>query len=326
VRALACCLLLLSAVGVLQPVQAEELTLAGGRQGGLWTRIGLGLAQAVKTDPPKIVLSYLPSHDGVTNAKLLSRGATDLALIQAAELAAARGGLPPFEAPLEGLTAVASLDLTAPVYVLVRASSLGEAASEETPSLQDFATREGLVFGLMPADGVSAEIGRTLLRTAGVAATEERVRHGGLRQQLARLASGEIDVLLAPIVPRHRAVAEIHAATPLALLSLAPASVELVQERFGLTPLDLAPDTHGLRGGPVATAGSELVLAARAMAEDSRIEAFTRALYENLDQLRAVHPLLSGLTRQRMAAVRGAPLHPGAQTYLAARGLLNRTE
>ncbi len=308
------------------PAQAETLTLAGGREGGLWSRIGLGLAQAVKAGAPDITLAYVASQDGATNAKLLSRGGIDLALIQSAELTAASRGIPPFSEAFDGLTAVASLDVAAPVHVLVRADLPGVPAGDPPPSFAEVVQGRDLVFGLMPENGVSAAIGRALLAQAGIeipARNPDRVvLYGGLREQLQRLGSGDIDVLIAPILPGHRAVREAHEAAPLALLALPSEAVAALQERFGLAASEIAAGTYADDAPAVPTAASELVLAARAGSAEASIEAVTRSLYENLDRLRAVHPLLSGLTRQRMAAVGAAPLHPGAEAYLAARGLL----
>lgn len=312
------------------PAKADTLTLAGGREGGLWSRIGLGLAQAVKAGAPDITLAYVASQDGVTNAKLLSRGGLDLALIQSAELTAARRGIPPFSETLEGLTAVAGLGAAAPVHVLARADLLDVPAGDPPASFGEAVEGRDLVFGLMPENGVSAAIGHALLAQAGIvipARNPERVvLYGGLRQQLRRLGSGEIDVLIAPILPGHRAVREAYEATPLALLALASDSVTALKERFGLAAGGIPAGAYAEAAPAVPTAASELVLAARAGSAEASIEAVTRSLYENLGRLRAVHPLLSGLTRQRMAAVAAAPLHPGAEAYLEASGLLPAPE
>ena len=61
-----------------------------------------------------------------------------------------------------------------------------------------------------------------------------------------------------------------------------------------------------------------------------QIEVLTRSLFENLDQLRAVHPRLSGLTVQQLASIADAagapPLHPGAETYLRTEGFIPESQ
>lgn len=345
-RALALCLAVLSPLPLAAPAQAEVMTLAGGREGGLWSRIGLGLAQAVSAGAPDITLAYVASQDGVTNAKLLSQGGIDLALVQSAELAAARAGRAPFAQALDGLTAVVNLDMAAPLHLLMRRE---RAAALGIESARDLAAAEELAFGLMPREGLSAEIGLALLERLELeipaAQRQSRLVFAGLRSQLSRLAGGEIDVLVAPILLGHGAVTETAAALApntegdtegdaeggsLVALALDAPLRSALRARFALVPATLPSTAYGFVEAPVETVASDLVLAARAASEPAEIEAVTRALFENLDRLRAVHPLLSGLTVRQLASVAklrdAMPLHPGAAAYLEAAGLLPEAE
>jgi hypothetical protein len=329
------CALVLSAAAAMfaaalpATTKAEVVTLAGGREGGLWSRIGLGLAQAVKVGAPDITLAYVASRDGVTNAKLLSQGGIDLALVQAAELAAARQGIAPFGEALQGLTAVAGLDLSAPVHVLVRRETAETLTGQlgRPPRARDLARLPAPRIGLMPDDGISAAIARSVLSAAGMAdgaaPDAPTVVHGGLRRQLSALTAGELDAVVAPILLGHTAVAEAAEAAGLALLPLGEETRDALGDRFGMTAQSIPAGAYGFVEAPVDSAASQLVLAARAESDPVRIERVTRALFENLDRLRAVHPLLGGLEAERMAAVRAAPLHPGAEAYLTAKGLLD---
>lgn len=309
------------------PASAEILTLAGGREGGLWSRIGLGLAQAVGSGSPDITLAYIASQDGVTNAKLLSQGGIDLALVQRSELAAARDGTAPFEAPLDGLTAIASLDMAAPLHLLVRRST---AEAQDLTSAADLAEAPNLIFGMMPRDGLSAEIGLGLIEELGIEIPadqqQRRLVFAGLRSQLTRLRLGDIDVLIAPIQLGHAAVTEAAERQAFVALDLDEALRETLASRFALVPSTIPANAYDFVTTPTRTVASDLILAARAGSDAQQIEALTRSLFENLDQLRSVHPRLSGLSVQQLASVAAAgeapPLHPGAEVFLAAENLL----
>lgn len=313
------------------PAAADVLTLAGGREGGLWSRIGLGLAQAAGSGTADITLAYVASQDGVTNAKLLSQGGIDLALVQRAELAAAREGAPPFETPLPGLTAVASLDMAAPLHVLMRRSTV-EALDIETAA--DLSETSGLTYGMMPRDGLSAEIGLGVLDELGIMVPETerpaRLVFAGLRSQLIRLRLGDIDVLLAPIQLGHAAVAEAAEAQELVAITLDEPLREALAGRFAVIPATIPTNAYSFLERPTATVASDLVLAASADSGAEQIEVLTRSLFENLDQLRAVHPRLSGLTVQQLASIADAagapPLHPGAETYLRTEGFIPESQ
>ncbi|WP_119168065.1 TAXI family TRAP transporter solute-binding subunit [Algihabitans albus] len=309
------------------PAMADVLTLAGGREGGLWSRIGLGLAQAVGSSAEDLTLAYVASPDGVINAKLLSQGGIDLALAQRAELAAASSGSAPFETPLGGLTAVASLGMAAPLHILMRRSTV-EALEIETAG--DLAQTSGLTYGMMPRDGLSAEIGLGVIEELAIVIPETerqaRLVFAGLRSQLTRLRLGDIDVLLAPIQLGHAAVAEAAEAQQLTALAMEEPLREALALRFALVPSTIPTNAYAFVDAPTATVASDLVLAAKADSDPEQIEALTRSLFENLNQLRAVHPRLSGLTVQQLASIARAegapPLHPGAEAYLMARGLI----
>ena len=47
-----------------------------------------------------------------------------------------------------------------------------------------------------------------------------------------------------------------------------------------------------------------------------------RAVFENVDELRKLHPALEVLTRENMLQGLSAPLHPGAEKYLKEAGLI----
>lgn len=309
------------------PASAEILTLAGGREGGLWSRIGLGLAQAIGSGSPEITLAYIASQDGVTNAKLLSQGGIDLALVQRPELAAARSGLSPFEGPLDGLTAIASLDMAAPLHLLVRRST---AEAMDLTSAADLADTTNLIYGMMPRDGLSAEIGLGLIEELGIeipaGQEQRRLVFAGLRSQLTRLRLGDIDVLIAPIQLGHAAIVEAAERQAFVALELNEPLREAMAARFALVPSTIPANAYDFVTAPTRTVASDLILAARAASSSDQIEALTRSLFENLDQLRSVHPRLSGLSVQQLASVAAAtdapPLHPGAEAFLTAEDLL----
>ena len=313
------------------PAAADVLTLAGGREGGLWSRIGLGLAQAAGSGTADITLAYIASQDGVTNAKLLSQGGIDLALVQRAELAAARAGAPPFETSLPGLTAIASLDMAAPLHILMRRSTV-DALDIETAA--DLSEASGLTYGMMPRDGLSAEIGLGVLEELDIMVPETerqaRLVFASLRSQLIRLRLGDIDVLVAPIQLGHAAVAEAADSQELVAIPLDEPLREALVARFAVIPDTIPANAYSFVARPTATVASDLVLAASADSGTEQIEALTRSIFENLDQLRAVHPRLSGLTVQQLASIADAtgapPLHPGAETYLRTEGFIPESQ
>jgi TRAP-type uncharacterized transport system substrate-binding protein len=50
--------------------------------------------------------------------------------------------------------------------------------------------------------------------------------------------------------------------------------------------------------------------------------AITKEVFENVDELRKLHPALDVLTKENMLQGLSAPLHPGAAKYLMEAGLI----
>ena len=55
---------------------------------------------------------------------------------------------------------------------------------------------------------------------------------------------------------------------------------------------------------------------------DDLAYAMTKALFDNLDQLKAAHAAAKGISKQDAAANPPAPLHPGAARYYREAGLV----
>ena len=77
----------------------------------------------------------------------------------------------------------------------------------------------------------------------------------------------------------------------------------------------------GLNKADVPTFAVKATLITRAGVPDEVVYAITKTVFENLDQLRKLHPALSGLTPRDMLQGLSAPLHPGALKYYKEAGL-----
>jgi TRAP transporter TAXI family solute receptor len=71
----------------------------------------------------------------------------------------------------------------------------------------------------------------------------------------------------------------------------------------------------------IQSVGVTATLIASADLDEGVVYRITRALFTHLDELRALHPALAGLTRQSMMLGLSAPLHPGALRYYREAGL-----
>jgi hypothetical protein len=73
---------------------------------------------------------------------------------------------------------------------------------------------------------------------------------------------------------------------------------------------------------PVETIGMPTTLVTHADVDEEIAYTITKAIFENLDQLKKQHAALADLTRESMLQGLSAPLHPGAKRYLTEAGLI----
>lgn len=71
----------------------------------------------------------------------------------------------------------------------------------------------------------------------------------------------------------------------------------------------------------VPSFGVKATLCTSADVPDDIVYAFTREMFENLEEFKSLHPAYSTLTRENMLQGLAAPLHPGALKYFREKGL-----
>jgi TRAP transporter TAXI family solute receptor len=85
-------------------------------------------------------------------------------------------------------------------------------------------------------------------------------------------------------------------------------------------PVDAYPGVANKEDVP--TFGVKATICSSADVPDEIIYSITKEVFENLDELRKLHPALKVLTRENMLQGLSAPIHPGAKKYYQEVGLL----
>jgi uncharacterized protein len=73
----------------------------------------------------------------------------------------------------------------------------------------------------------------------------------------------------------------------------------------------------------VPTFGVKATICTSADVPEALVYAITKEVFENMEELRKLHPALTVLTKENMLEGLSAPLHPGAEKYLKEAGLVN---
>lgn len=88
--------------------------------------------------------------------------------------------------------------------------------------------------------------------------------------------------------------------------------------------IDMAsyPEATNFADGKIPTVSMKATLITNAKIDDEVVYNITKAVFENIDELRNLHPALANLTKEGMLEGLTAPLHPGAVKYYKEVGLM----
>ncbi len=82
------------------------------------------------------------------------------------------------------------------------------------------------------------------------------------------------------------------------------------------------PEATNTNAGMVPTVSMKATFVTNADIDEEIVYNVTKAVFENLEEIRTLHPALAGLTREGMLEGLTAPLHPGAAKYYKEVGLM----
>lgn len=98
---------------------------------------------------------------------------------------------------------------------------------------------------------------------------------------------------------------------------------ELVSKTPYLAKTQILPGTYPGMSSPVTTFGVTTTLVTSADVSDDVVYSFVKALFENMSDLKKLHPALRGLDPSSMIrSGLSAPMHPGAERYYREQGLM----
>lgn len=91
---------------------------------------------------------------------------------------------------------------------------------------------------------------------------------------------------------------------------------------YSETVIDMKNYEQAVNKGEVPTIGMLATLVTSAKVSDDTVYAVTKEIFENIDELKSLHPALANLTKEGMLQGLTAPIHPGAMKYYKEAGLM----
>lgn len=315
-----------AAAGLSAPqAQAEEASyiLATASTGGTYYPVGVALATLIKVklQPGEgIGMSAINSAGSGENVRLLREDEAQFGILQGLYGYFARTGTGPLEesGPQENLRSVTMLWQNVEHFVI---------ASDKVQSgtLSDMAALKGEAMALGSQNSGTIGSNAALLEGMGIDIYNDyELVYGGYGPSASALQDGQVAGISTPAGVPVGAISQLFASVGDSITLLGVTDEELAQADGGRelwTPYTIPAGTYPGLDQDVTTIAQPNFLATNADVSEENVYMITKAIYENLPFLQAIHPATKAMAIEKAIAGLPLPLHPGAQRYYEEAGV-----
>lgn len=294
------------------PAAAQsQLSIATGGTGGVYYPMGGGLAEIINNHVEGVSATAEVTGASVENMGLIATGDADLAIALADTVQQAYTGTGRFEGQqLPMIRAVGSLYANM-VQIVTPAGS-------DITSIEDLAGKRVSV----GAPGSGTEVNaQTLLEANGISFDDFTAERLNFNETADALANGDIDAGFWSVGAPTSSILNLSTTQDIRIIALTEAQVAAAREADPtFTALSLPGGTYDGVDADTATIGVPNVLVVSSETDADLVYEIAKAMYENIADLRAVHPAAEETTIEFTMSATPVPLHPGAIRYFEEAG------
>lgn len=309
---------LAAGAGAARAEEPQVITIATGLHGGVYLHTGRSICRLVNAGHPRHGLRCVARSSPSAQASVrdLLSGVRAYAVVPSDELERAYNATGRYAGadPASNLRVVLALQ-EEPFVALVSPQS-------GIRSLEDLRARR---VSLGPAGGIDRELAARLLETSGW--REEEVSNAlelDAERAVAALCAAEIDAAFLRIGHPTGWVEEAIERCGARLLPLAGSPVDALIESMPYVHRAIVEGgTYAGHDDDVTVLGLDTILVTSSDRPDGEVSEVAGAVVSNLADFRRLHATLAELDRDDLADVEvDVPLHPGAERYLRAAGII----
>jgi TRAP transporter TAXI family solute receptor len=284
----------------------QQLSVATGGTGGVYYPMGGGLAEVINGNVEGYSATAEVTGASVENMGLIATGDADLAIGLADTVLQAQTGTGRFEGQqLEMIRGLASLYANMVQIVALEGSGI--------TSLGDLVGKRVSV----GAPGSGTEVNAAAILAAnGITYDDIDEQRLNFNETADALANGDIDAGFWSVGAPTSSILNLSTTNDVVIIELT------AEEMAAAIEADPVMATATLAGGTytgvdedIAVLGIPNVLVVSSEMSDDLAYALTRAMFENIADLRAVHPAANETTVEFTMNATPVPLHPGAIRY-----------
>jgi TRAP transporter TAXI family solute receptor len=294
-------------VAVGAPAMAQQqLSIATGGTGGVYYPMGGGLAEVINNNIEGYSATAEVTGASVENMGLIATGDADLAIALADTVLQAQTGTGRFEGQqLEMIRGLASMYANMVQIVALEGSGI--------TSLSDLVGKRVSI----GAPGSGTEVNAAaILEANGITYDDIEEQRLNFNETADALANGDIDAGFWSVGAPTSSILNLSTTNDVVIIELTAEEMAAAIEADPVMAMTtLAGGTYTGVDEDVAVLGVPNVLVVSSEMSDDLAYALTRAMYDNIADLQAVHPAANETTVEFTMSATPVPLHPGALRY-----------
>ena len=284
----------------------EQLSIATGGTGGVYFPMGGGLAEVINANVEGYSATAEVTGASVENMGLIATGDADLALALADTVQQAHAGTGRFEGQqLEMLRGLASMYANMIHIVALEGSGIS--------SLEDLRGKRVSI----GAPGSGTEVNaQAILNANGITYDDIDEQRLNFNETADALANGDIDAGFWSVGAPTSSILNLATTNDIVLLALTEEQLAASQEADATFARTTLPGgTYEGVADDITVLGIPNVLVVSSEMPDDLAYEITKAMFENIADLQAVHPAANETTVEFTMEATPIPLHPGAVRY-----------
>lgn len=302
---------LIAAVAAVPAFGQTQLSIATGGTGGVYYPMGGGIAEIINKHVEGYAATAEVTGASVENMGLIATGDADLAIALADTVQQGYTGTGRFEGQqLPMIRAVGSL--YANMIQIVTTADSG------ITSIDDLKGKRVSV----GAPGSGTEVNAmTLLAANGISFDDFTAERLNFNETADALANGDIDAGFWSVGAPTSSILNLATTNDIRIIGLTDAQIAAADAADPtFAPTTLAGGVYEGVAEDVATLGVPNVLVVSSEMDEETVYQITKAIYENITELQAVHPAANETTIAFTLSATPVPLHPGAIRYYEEAG------
>lgn len=295
-----------AALAAAPALSQTQLSIATGGTGGVYYPMGGGLAEVINKHVEGYSATAEVTGASVENMGLIATGDADLAIALADTVQQSYAGTGRFEGQqLPMIRAIGSLYAN-----MVQIVTLADSGVASIDDLKGKRVSVG-------APGSGTEVNaQTLLAANGISFDDFEAQRLNFNETADALSNGDIDAGFWSVGAPTSSILNLATTKNIRVVGLTEAQIAAADAADAtFAPLTLAGGVYTGVDEPVATIGVPNVLVVSSEMDEETVYQITKAMFENIAEMQAVHPAANETTVEFTMNATPVPLHPGALRY-----------